>query len=137
MLGEMPELAHWGLRVGADLLETLIIIGPMYTLGFIDRTEPGIFVTVGLVYAVAMGFFQLFKEGSTGQTTGKKALGISLRREADGRTCGFGLAFFRKLTHIFDSLPCHIGWLWPLWDPKEQTFADKVCSTVVIRVPKR
>ncbi|MDK9495096.1 RDD family protein [Streptomyces katrae] len=144
MPGGMPELAHWGLRVGADLLDTLIVLGPMYALGFVDlvtaadpdTAEPGVFFIVGLVYAVAMGFFQLFKEGSSGQSIGKKALGISLRREADGRTCGFGLAFVRKLAHILDSLPCHIGWLWPLWDPKKQTFADKVCSTVVIRVPK-
>ncbi|MFH7594508.1 RDD family protein [Streptomyces racemochromogenes] len=144
MPGGVPELAHWGLRVGADLLDTLIILGPMYALGFVDlaaaadpqTAEPGMFFTVGVVYAIAMGFFQLFKEGSTGQSIGKKVFGISLRREADGRTLGFGMAFVRKLAHILDSLPCHLGWLWPLWDPKKQTFADKVCGTVVIRTPQ-
>jgi hypothetical protein len=33
---------------------------------------------------------------------------------------------------------CHglkfgIGYLWPLWDGKRQTFADKIVGTVVIR----
>lgn len=144
MPGGIPEPAHWGLRVGAHLLDMLIIIGPMYALGFIDlamapdpaTAEPGIFFAVGILYTLAMGFFQLFKEGSTGQTIGKKVVGISLRREADGTALGFGMAFVRKLAHILDGLPCYLGWLWPLWDDKKQTFADKVCSTLVIRVPK-
>ncbi|MFD9339898.1 RDD family protein [Streptomyces sp. NPDC060028] len=140
----MPPLAHWGLRVGAYLLDALIILGPMYALGFIDLANsddpanagPGPFFIIGMVYAIGMGFFQLYKEGSTGQTIGKKVVGISLRREADGSTLGFGMAFLRKLAHIVDGLPCYLGWLWPLWDSKKQTFADKICSTVVIKVDK-
>ncbi|MFD9358571.1 RDD family protein [Streptomyces sp. NPDC060031] len=140
----MPPLAHWGLRVGAYLLDGLIILGPMYALGFIDMANaddpatagPGPFFIIGLIYALGMGFFQLYKEGSTGQTIGKKVVGISLRREADGSTLGFGMAFLRKLAHIVDGLPCYLGWLWPLWDSKKQTFADKICSTVVIKVDK-
>ncbi|MFJ3201319.1 RDD family protein [Streptomyces sp. NPDC086989] len=140
----MPPLAHWGQRVGAYLLDALIIAGPMYGLGFIDlagsddpaTAGPGIFFTIGVLYAVGMALFQLYKEGTTGQTTGKKVLGISLRRERDGAFLGFGMAFVRKLAHVLDGLPCYIGWLWPLWDEKKQTFADKVCSTVVIQVPK-
>ncbi|GAA0272775.1 hypothetical protein GCM10010302_07970 [Streptomyces polychromogenes] len=144
MPGGMPEFAHWGLRVGAYVLDMLIIAGPMYALGFVDlvtapdpaTAKPGVFFVVGVLYAVAMGVFQLFQEGSKGQTFGKKAVGISVLREADGRTLGFGMAFVRKLAHFLDSLACYLGWLWPLWDEKKQTLADKVCSTVVIRVPK-
>ncbi|WP_327281836.1 MULTISPECIES: RDD family protein [unclassified Streptomyces] len=140
----MPPLAHWGQRVGAYLLDALIIAGPMYALGFIDLANsddpanagPGIFFTIGILYALGMGLFQLYKEGTTGQTTGKKVLGISLRREADGAFLGFGMAFVRKLAHIVDGIPCYLGWLWPLWDEKKQTFADKMCNTVVIQVPK-
>ncbi|WP_338673689.1 RDD family protein [Streptomyces sp. SCSIO 30461] len=144
MPGGMPTLAHWGRRVGAYLLDALIIAGPMYALGLIDlalsddpaTAEPGALFAVGALYAVGMAFFQLYREGSTGQTIGKRVLGISLHREADGRTLGFGMAFVRKLAHVLDGLPCYIGYLWPLWDGKHQTFADKVCSTVVIKVRK-
>ncbi|MGV9316626.1 RDD family protein, partial [Streptomyces sp. NPDC003691] len=85
---------------------------------------------------VAFGLFMWLRamEGSTGQTPGKKAAGIKVLREADGRTLGFGLSFVRQLAHILDSLPCYLGYLWPLWDEKKQTFADKVCATVVIKV---
>ncbi|MEV7304431.1 RDD family protein [Streptomyces clavifer] len=140
----MPPLAHWGQRVGAYLLDMLIILGPMYALGFIDlagsddpaNAEPGAFFLIGIVYTLAMGIYQLYLEGKTGQTTGKKVLGISLHREADGRALGFGMAFVRKLAHFLDSAACYLGWLWPLWDAKKQTFADKVCSTVVVKVNK-
>ena len=72
-------------------------------------------------------------EGQTGQTVGKKALGIRLVRETDGQPLGVGMAFVRRLAHFLDSLACYLGWLWPAWDAKRQTFADKVCSSIVIR----
>ncbi|MEU9081063.1 RDD family protein [Streptomyces sp. NPDC048357] len=139
----MPPLAHWGLRVGAYLLDALIIAGPMYALAGIgaavsggdsDSAAAGVLGLIGMLYALGMFFFQLYKEGTTGQTIGKKVVGISLHKEADGATLGFGMAFVRKLAHILDGIPCYIGWLWPLWDAKKQTFADKVCSTVVVKV---
>jgi len=42
------------------------------------------------------------------------------------------MSFLRQLVHILDSLACYIGWLWPLWDAKSQTFADKIMNTVVV-----
>ncbi|MFC9294766.1 RDD family protein [Streptomyces sp. NPDC057011] len=138
----MPALAHWGQRVGATLLDGLITAGPMYALGFIDLAtsdnpdEPGFLFVIGAIYATVMFFYQLYREGATGQTIGKKVLGISVRREADGQPIGFGMAFVRRLAHFLDGIACYIGFLWPLWDEKKQTFADKVCSTLVITVPK-
>ncbi|MFJ3974994.1 RDD family protein [Streptomyces sp. NPDC090021] len=141
----MPPLAHWGLRVGAYVLDLLVIAVPMYALIGIgaafagDETGDsiaGVFALIGMLYAFGMAIFQLYKEGTTGQTLGKKVVGISLHREADGATLGFGMAFVRKLAHALDSFACYLGWLWPLWDAKKQTFADKVCSTVVVKVNK-
>ena len=142
----LPPLANWGQRVGAYLLDLLIIAGPMYALDFIvlassgssDAPPSGLTVLslIGLLYTIGMAIYQIYLEGKTGQTIGKKVLGISLHREADGSTLGFGMAFVRKLAHFLDSIACYIGWLWPLWDNKNQTFADKVCNTVVIKVNK-
>ncbi|WNI32091.1 RDD family protein [Streptomyces sp. ITFR-6] len=140
----MPPPAHWGERVGAWMLDLMIIVAPMYALGFVDivrsddpaNADPGPFFAVGVAYFLFMGFYQLYREGRYGQTTGKKVLRISVHRQADGATLGFGMAFVRKLAHIVDSLPCYLGWLWPLWDVRRQTFADKMCSTVVIKVAK-
>ncbi len=79
-----------------------------------------------------MGLYQLYQEGTTGQTIGKGAVNIRLVREADGQPIGFGMAFVRRLAHILDC-PCYLGFLWPAWDAKKQTFADKLCGTIVVK----
>ena len=45
------------------------------------------------------------------------------------------MTFVRGLAHFLDSLPCYIGYLWPLWDTKRQTFADKIMNSVVVEKP--
>lgn len=138
----MPPLAHWGLRAAALIIDVLIIGGPMILISLLtagDRNPAAGLVILSLVtslYAFGMAIFQVYKEGATGQTIGKGVIGISVRRETDGNVLGFGMAFVRRLAHFLDSAACYLGWLWPLWDAKKQTFADKVCSTVVIVVPK-
>ncbi|MFI6289406.1 RDD family protein [Streptomyces sp. NPDC051018] len=135
--GGMPPLAHWGLRVGAYLIDMLILLVPYMALSFIGGamgTEAAlIFVLIAIVYLIAAFLWLRHQEGTTGQTPGKKAVGIRVLRERDGQTLGFGMAFVRQLAHFLDGLPCYIGWLWPLWDDKKQTFADKICSTVVVK----
>ena len=39
----------------------------------------------------------------------------------------------RYLLNIVNAIPCYLGYLWPLWDSKRQTFADKIMSTYVIK----
>ncbi|MFD4272709.1 RDD family protein [Streptomyces cyaneofuscatus] len=135
--GGVPELAHWGLRFGGLLIDGLIIGAPYLVLagigGAMGDSAGGFIVLIGFLLMIGLSFWQLYQEGTTGQTIGKKAVGIRLLREADGRPLGFGMAFVRRLAHFLDSIACYIGWLWPLWDEKKQTFADKVCSSVVIR----
>jgi uncharacterized RDD family membrane protein YckC len=147
------RLVTWGPRVGAVLLDAFMIL-PFEIAAIIiavatssDGTyDPDTGITTGggpwaagtavalLLYlgAFAFGLYQLYRLGTTGQTIGMKVVGIRLVREADGRLIGFGMAFVRSLAHVLDALPCYLGFLWPLWDAKRQTFADKVCGTVVV-----
>ncbi len=55
---------------------------------------------------------------------------------ATSQPIGMGKAFVRDIAHIVDSVICYVGWLFPLWDEKRQTLADKMQSTVVVTVPK-
>jgi uncharacterized RDD family membrane protein YckC len=73
------------------------------------------------------------RQGRTGQSIGKGVLGIRLLRDRDGSTLGAGLSFGRYILHILDAIPCGLGYLWPLWDAKRQTFADKIVSSVVVK----
>jgi uncharacterized RDD family membrane protein YckC len=161
----MPPLASWGARLGAVLLDGLMVMLVPYGLfmaGYLrfsvkvanrwkDCDRVGIsrdncptpkvpsssilLMLIGGVLMLAATLFLCYREGVTGQTPGKRIVGIRLLREHDGSALGFGLAFGRRLLHVLDSLPCGLGYLWPLWDAKKQTFADKCVHTVVIRDP--
>ena len=43
------------------------------------------------------------------------------------------MAFVRDLAHFIDGIICFIGYLFPLWDAKKQTIADKLVKTLVIK----
>ncbi|MEU5426610.1 RDD family protein [Streptomyces olivoreticuli] len=104
----------------------------------VDSVDTGAMTTgvimflIGAVAALVIGLVMLYKQGKTGQTWGKKIVGIAVLRERDGMPTGFGMAFVRNLCHIADGF-FYLGYLWPLWDEKKQTFADKIVSTVVVR----
>ncbi|MET9513513.1 RDD family protein [Streptomyces flavidovirens] len=134
--GGMPPYAHWGLRFVATLVDGLVLMAP-YILaiigGAMGDSVGAILAIIGFLGVIAVAIWMLVQEGKTGQTLGKKTMGIRLLREADGQPLGVGMAFVRRLAHFLDSLACYLGWLWPLWDDKKQTFADKVCSSVVVK----
>lgn len=150
------DYAGWGTRVGASLIDGLLtlVAGLPYVIGiiwFVASTEsrtrsdgttsssydggPVPFVLMALGFLLYLAFWiwnYCIRQGRTGQTLGKSNLGVRLVKEDTGQPIGAGLSFVRQLAHVLDGF-CYIGYLWPLWDAKRQTFADKVMSTVVVR----
>lgn len=131
------SLAGWGSRVGAALIDGLLFAVP-YFVGFllgaaIGGGLGGLLVFLGFVGGFGVAIWNLVQQGNTGQTIGKKQLGLRLVREADGQVVGAGLSIGRYFVHVVDAIPCYIGYLWPLWDAKRQTFADKILATLVIK----
>ncbi len=134
-----PPLAGWGSRLGAILVDQLIIAGVPYLILFGIGSAIG--GGTGTFFTFLGGLWMLFTSiynrwylsGKTGQSWGRKALGIRLIGEQTGRPIGGGMAFIRDIAHFVDSIICYIGWLFPLWDAKKQTLADKIVKTVVIK----
>lgn len=151
--------ASWGRRVLATLVDGLFtlvagipfIFGNVMAYDELDfRTDPvtGEVVetpqsdlsdaTVGLLLAGVLIVFafsvynQVIRQGRTGYTLGKAALGIRLVKASTDRPMGMVMCFVRQLAHYVDSLICYLGWLWPLWDSRNQTIADKIMGTVVV-----
>jgi len=93
----------------------------------------GILNILGFLVGIAASLYLCYMEGTTGQSFGKKAVNIRLVREQDGQPIGFGLAVVRRIAHVLDEIVCCVGFLWPLWDAKKQTFADKIMTTVVVK----
>ena len=129
-----PPYAPWGQRVLAWLIDQgipvilLIIAEASRSTGFIL-----LMVLVNLGWAV---YNYGIQQGTTGYTLGKGVVGIKLISEETGQPVGTGMAIARYFVHILDGIPCYIGYLWPLWDSKRQTFADKILTQIVITAPK-
>lgn len=73
----------------------------------------------------------LGRQGATGRTIGKSIIGISTVGDLSGRAIGGTDIFLRQLVHLLDLISI-VGFLWPLWDPRRETFADKICGSRVI-----
>jgi len=132
--------AEWPMRVGATLIDAacsfgILIVGVIIAavLGKLSSTLGGLVFVLAYLAAIGFGVWQLVVQGQTGKTIGKKVLKISLIAESTGRPIGPGLSIGRAFVHVVDGIPCYLGYLWPLWDPKKQTFADKILHTVVLR----
>jgi uncharacterized RDD family membrane protein YckC len=150
------DYASWGKRVGAFLIDSIpSLIGQLIfyigygafivnitrsaQLGYSTPTAAGVVPMVigGLIILAAFGW-QIYNRwiiaGRTGQSWGKRVLKISLLSEETGQPIGPLNAFLRDLVHILDGI-FYIGYLWPLWDEKKQTFSDKILKTVVVDKP--
>jgi hypothetical protein len=90
---------------------------------------------IGVVLMLAAFGWQWYNRwligGRTGQSMGRRVMRTKLVAEVNGQPIGAVNAFLRDLLHVLDGA-AYIGFLWPLWDEKRQTFADMIMNTVVI-----
>jgi uncharacterized RDD family membrane protein YckC len=73
-----------------------------------------------------------YRQGTTGSSIGKSVLKFKVVSEVTGQPIGFGMSVVRQIAHFVDSLICGLGYLFPLWDAKRQTLADKIMTTVCL-----
>ncbi|POX69945.1 hypothetical protein C3471_25680 [Mycobacterium kansasii] len=75
-----------------------------------------------------------YRQGTTGSSIGKSVLKFKVVSETTGQPLGFGMSLVRQLAHFVDAIICYVGFLFPLWDAKRQTLADKIMTTVCLPV---
>jgi uncharacterized RDD family membrane protein YckC len=125
-----PRAGFW-VRVGAQIIDSLVIgIPAAILLVVLDSVA---FYLVVVVLGIA--YFVYFEGGPTGQTLGKKALGIRVIDLRAGGPIGYGRALVRYLVEaIFSGNVLLLGYLWMLWDREKQTWQDKAANSVVVPV---
>lgn len=129
--------ANWGQRAGAYLIDVAPIVAGYFVL-FILGLILHNFITVILALLFWLGalawtiYNRWITMGNTGQSLGKRMVGIKLVSESTGAPIGAGMAFVRDIAHFVDSIICFVGYLFPLWDAKAQTLADKIMTTIVV-----
>lgn len=133
------DLADWGIRAIAILIDWVMMMA-IVIVGFIlavilGQLSSALGALVGFVFymvAAAGWLYYGFLVGTKGQSPGMALQGIRCISEESGQLIGGGMGVVRTIAHIVDNLICYIGWLFPLWDAKRQTIADKLVKTVVI-----
>jgi uncharacterized RDD family membrane protein YckC len=128
MQGASGPRANFGQRLAAYLIDVIILAIP-YGI-FFAIFDQVVAYLIGLVLGIA--YFSYFEGSTSGQTVGKKVLGIRVIDFNTGGPIGFGRALIRYIARIVSSLPCLLGYFWMLWDREKQTWHDKLGSTVVV-----
>jgi len=90
------------------------------------------FVMVSVFLVVYVVWNYGYRQGATGSSIGKSVMKFKVVSEKTWQPIGFGLSVVRQLAHSVDAIICYIGYLFPLWDAKRQTLADKIMTTVCV-----
>ncbi len=136
-VGMAQPLAGFGARVISCLIDyvaPVIVLNLLISLGVVLGSPiwPPVLGAVGYLGLLSFGIWNSgYLQGSTGQSLGRRLAHTKLVTIETGQPVGFGSAMARQICH---GVEFGIGYLWPLWDVKRQTFADKISNTVVIRV---
>ena len=112
----------------ASALVDGILLGTVYSLlrAYVDEgAASGVNLLLGVAYYT-------YLEGSSGQTLGKKALGIRVVDIDGGGPIGYGRAFIRYIGRIVSAIPLFLGYFWMIWDKEKQTWHDKFANSVVV-----
>lgn len=134
----MNSNANWWRRAGGILLGVLVLTALLAqllgTLIFRRSWPDG---TVGwLLSAIAFVAVVIVSAvfSRDGQSPTQRLLGVRVLNRAGEPAPRTTLAL-RNLAHLADYATLGVGFLWPLWDARGQTFADKIMGTTVHRVP--
>jgi len=154
-------LASWGSRVGAQLIDGLIIgagalllflvFGAVFSAGFAAGEDAGIaslilgaLLWVACVAVVALIYAPALMARTNGKTLGRMVTNIRVVR-TDGAPMTFGFAMLREvavkalLFGIAGSLTGGIlnllDVLWPLWDEENRALHDFVVNTRTVKDP--
>lgn len=152
-------LASWWQRVGALVLDGMVIGVPIVVVNLVLAAAFGhqhTVVTNGtastvksltgsartVVYtlsALVSGvYFAILNGTGRGQTVGNRAPGIAVRDVDTGTAIGFWRGvlrwFVRVVLYLAFVIPGLLNDLYPLWDSRRQTLADKAARSVMIRL---
>lgn len=159
---QFGPIAGFGSRAGALIIDGLlsliglipIIIGAVLLVMAVPDTDEfgssvsgtgngglaaigGLLIFLGVVLIIGIQVWnRIFKMGRTGQSVGKKAMGIKLIHEQTGQPIGALQSLLRELLSGIINQVFYLSYLWMLWDDNKQTLHDKIIHSTVIEVPK-
>jgi uncharacterized RDD family membrane protein YckC len=127
------QLAHWGQRVAATLIDVAVASIAAGTIGAIINDWL-------LVFLLVWGGLETYGVDGKGTSLGKKALGLTIivprinpeTRQAWACYPRWTTLAGRFAAHFLDLFVLYIGFLRPLWNERRQTWADSLVNTLVV-----
>jgi uncharacterized RDD family membrane protein YckC len=121
--------AGWWRRFAAALIDG-IVVG---IVGTILSRALGITGSL-LAIALYIGYYGYLEGSASGQTVGKRGMGIRVYDLRGRGPIGFGRGVDRYFARILSAIPLFLGYFWMLWDSEKQTWHDKLVGSVVVPV---
>ena len=146
MVVEEQQLASWGRRLAALLVDVIVLVVAI-SVALVaagmpadeqrDRVENGETLLIIVLFLIPEAIYYTWMVGSRSQTFGKMALGIKVVDAESRAPIGYLRAFRRWLStaalRALFTIPTIVDHLWPLRDPKKQALHDKFARSVVVR----
>ena len=131
-----PRAGFWA-RFGASIIDGIVVaIVPIIVIAIGAAGHRGGVIGLGyvLIFIGSIAYYVVLEGGPTGQTLGKRAMGIRVIDFNTGGPIGYGRAFLRLIGRYISGLICYLGYLWMLWDKEKQCWHDKMANDVVVPV---
>jgi uncharacterized RDD family membrane protein YckC len=146
MAEDNPEHAGFWIRVGASLIDTLLLLAitmpllyAIYGKAYFEPEEVELaagmadFLLTWVAPAVAAIAFWIYRQA----TPGKMMLGLKVVDAKTGNTLRPSQAVIRYIGYYVATIPLGIGLIWVALDERKQGWHDKMAGTIVLRVPKQ
>lgn len=139
---EVQYASFWR-RFGASFIDSFIIGFFNFIASIFFGTVTNVSASRGyslsgipaLIFFLLVMTYYIFLIGKFGQTLGKMIMKVKVVIASDNSIPGYLSAFLREVVGKFlSSIIILLGFLWMLWDPKKQTWHDKIANTIVIKV---
>jgi uncharacterized RDD family membrane protein YckC len=131
-----PRAGFWA-RFAALFIDSIVVaIIPIVVIAIgAASSSRGVLAFGYLLYFLGyIAYFVYFEGGPTGQTPGKRMLGIRVVDFNNAGPIGYGRAFVRLIGRLIAGFFCYLGYLWMLWDKEKQCWQDKMANDVVVPV---
>ena len=132
--GPSGPRASFGRRLAALVLDYLIVgvAGLVVVVLFALIDDALVGLGFAFWFAAFLAYSIYFVGGPSGQTPGRRALGIRVIDFRTGGPIGYGRAALRYVGSLLSGWLCYLGYLWMLWDGEKQTWHDKMANSVVV-----
>ncbi len=138
MSATQPSYASPWRRLGAQLLDTLWMLPLYLLLGGIglalqggDRLSRGAEAMLEVILALVVLQFWVQQQA----TPGKRVLGMKIVDATSLGPPAFRQYVLRYIGYAVSALPLCLGFLWALFDARNQGWHDKLAGTLVLRDP--